>query len=166
MHTPNRQVTAMEILTTLLLLGQMIILQIREGSSAETGTPVLTMEPMWERFLTGDRIVLSCDAGGELRSVRYKWIINNITKEFRGKIYTIETAGIEHNVEYRCQTLTQTTAYSNSILASPGRPGLRLGASFPTSALSSPRHNHNPISTFTENAATRPHPGLLYLREE
>ncbi|XP_048476967.1 low affinity immunoglobulin gamma Fc region receptor III-A-like isoform X1 [Rhincodon typus] len=124
MHAPNRRGTAKEILTTLLLLGQVIIVQIREGSSAETGTPVLTMEPMWERFLTGDRIVLSCDAGRELRLVRYKWIINNMTKEFRGKIYTIEAAGKEHDGEYRCQTSTstQTTADSNSILVRISAP--------------------------------------------
>ncbi|XP_059497934.1 high affinity immunoglobulin gamma Fc receptor I-like isoform X6 [Stegostoma tigrinum] len=106
----------MEILTTLLLLGQAMIVQIQEGSSTETGTPVLTMEPMWERFLTGDWIILRCDAGRELHSVRYKWFVNNTIQEFSEKIYTIEAAGIEHNGEYRCQTLTQTTADSNSIL--------------------------------------------------
>ncbi|XP_059498333.1 Fc receptor-like protein 3 isoform X2 [Stegostoma tigrinum] len=114
----------MEIITTLLLLGQAMILQIREGSSTETGTPVLTMEPMWERFLKGDQIVLSCDAGRELHSVRYKWFVNNTIKEFSEKIYTIEAAGIEHNGEYRCQTLTQTTADSNSILVRVSAPEL------------------------------------------
>ncbi|XP_048449548.1 low affinity immunoglobulin gamma Fc region receptor III-B-like [Rhincodon typus] len=82
------------------------------------------MEPMWERFLTGDRIILSCDAGRELRSVRYTWIVNNTIKEFRGKTYTIEAAGKEHDGEHRCQTSTstQTTPYSNSILVRVSAP--------------------------------------------
>ncbi|XP_060712768.1 high affinity immunoglobulin gamma Fc receptor I-like isoform X4 [Hemiscyllium ocellatum] len=114
----------MEIFSALLLLEQVMILQIREGSSVEIGAPVLTMEPMWDRFLTGDRITLSCNAGRELRSTTYNWIVNKTTKEFREKTYIIEAATKEDDGEYRCQysTSAHTTPYSNSILVRVSSP--------------------------------------------
>ncbi|XP_043539744.1 high affinity immunoglobulin gamma Fc receptor I-like isoform X1 [Chiloscyllium plagiosum] len=114
----------MEIFSALLLLEQVMILQIREGSSMETGAPVLTMEPMWDRFLTGDRITLSCDGGRELRSTTYNWIINETTKEFREKTYIIESVTKEDVGEYRCQysTSAHKTPYSNSILVRVSSP--------------------------------------------
>ncbi|XP_060712766.1 Fc receptor-like protein 4 isoform X2 [Hemiscyllium ocellatum] len=104
----------MEIFSALLLL----------GSSVEIGAPVLTMEPMWDRFLTGDRITLSCNAGRELRSTTYNWIVNKTTKEFREKTYIIEAATKEDDGEYRCQysTSAHTTPYSNSILVRVSSP--------------------------------------------
>ncbi|XP_072422788.1 high affinity immunoglobulin gamma Fc receptor I-like isoform X2 [Chiloscyllium punctatum] len=101
-----------------------MILQIREGSSVETGAPVLTMEPMWDRFLTGDRIILSCNAGRELRSTTYNWIIKETIKEFREKTYIIEAATKEDDGEYRCQysTSAHKTPYSNSILVRVSSP--------------------------------------------
>ncbi|XP_072422789.1 uncharacterized protein [Chiloscyllium punctatum] len=94
------------------------------GSSVETGAPVLTMEPMWDRFLTGDRIILSCNAGRELRSTTYNWIIKETIKEFREKTYIIEAATKEDDGEYRCQysTSAHKTPYSNSILVRVSSP--------------------------------------------
>ncbi|XP_072422780.1 Fc receptor-like protein 5 isoform X1 [Chiloscyllium punctatum] len=114
----------MEIFSALLLLEQVMILQIREGSSVETGAPELTMEPMWDRFLTGDRITLSCNAGRELRSTTYNWIIKETIKEFREKTYIIEAATKEDDGEYRCQysTSAHKTPYSNSILVKVSSP--------------------------------------------
>ncbi|XP_059497993.1 low affinity immunoglobulin gamma Fc region receptor III-A-like [Stegostoma tigrinum] len=138
-----------------------MIVQIQEGSSTETGTPVLTLEPMWRRFLTGDWIILRCDAGRELHSVRYKWFVNNNIKEFSEKIYTIEAAGIEHNGEYRCQTLTQTTADSNSILV---RVSVPVSCPSISSDLKEPAvsiGDHFPIRCTSENG-TLPINLMLY----
>ncbi|XP_059497940.1 low affinity immunoglobulin gamma Fc region receptor III-A-like [Stegostoma tigrinum] len=138
-----------------------MIVPIQEGSSTETGTPVLTMEPMWRRFLTGDWIILRCDAGRELHSVRYKWFVNNNIKEFSEKIYTIEAAGIEHNGEYRCQTLTQTTADSNSILV---RVSVPVSCPSISSDLKEPAvsiGDHFPIRCTSENG-TLPINLMLY----
>ncbi|XP_043539666.1 histone H4-like [Chiloscyllium plagiosum] len=57
------------------------------------------MEPMWDRFLTVNRITLSCDAGRQLRSTTYNLIVNNIIEEFKGKTYIIEAARQEDDGE-------------------------------------------------------------------
>ncbi|XP_078393914.1 low affinity immunoglobulin gamma Fc region receptor III-A-like, partial [Cetorhinus maximus] len=81
--------------------------------------PRLTKDPPWERFLTGDRIVLKCDAGIKLRSRDYIWDINGWSNITRDESYTIKAAALSNSGVYKCKinssTSTMNTSYSNTV---------------------------------------------------
>ncbi|XP_072345175.1 high affinity immunoglobulin epsilon receptor subunit alpha-like [Scyliorhinus torazame] len=89
------------------------------GVRGETTAPVLTMEPPWVRFLTGDRIVLTCDAGRRSRSKNYIWHISDRGDRPGEESYTIMNASKNDSGVYKCKTTTDSsgpsTPYSNTI---------------------------------------------------
>ncbi|XP_038644261.1 Fc receptor-like protein 5 isoform X2 [Scyliorhinus canicula] len=91
----------------------------QSAAQGETTAPVLTMEPPWVRFLAGDSIILTCDAGRSSRSKNYIWHISD-----RGDIpgeerYPIKYASKNDTGVYKCKTTTDSsrssTPYSNTI---------------------------------------------------
>ncbi|XP_072345216.1 Fc receptor-like protein 5 isoform X2 [Scyliorhinus torazame] len=89
------------------------------GVRGETTAPVLTMEPPWVRFLTGDRIVLTCDAGRRSRSKKYIWHKSDRGDRTGEESYTIMNASKNDSGVYKCKTTTDSsgpsTPYSNTI---------------------------------------------------
>ncbi|XP_078069576.1 Fc receptor-like protein 3 isoform X2 [Mustelus asterias] len=85
----------------------------------QTVPPILSMEPPWDRFLTGDKIILKCDAGKNLRSRSYMWKINNQSDIVGKETYIIEAANKSDNGLYKCKTTSGSpnlsTSYSNVI---------------------------------------------------
>ncbi|XP_078390927.1 scavenger receptor cysteine-rich domain-containing protein DMBT1-like [Cetorhinus maximus] len=82
-------------------------------------TPRLTKHPPWERFLTGDRIILKCEVGKTPGSINYFWNINGQGDITGSESYIIEAAALNYTGVYKCKINTTTstlhTAYSNTI---------------------------------------------------
>ncbi|XP_072345209.1 Fc receptor-like protein 5 isoform X3 [Scyliorhinus torazame] len=99
----------------LLILG----MASQSAAQGETTAPVLTMEPPWVRFLTGDRIVLTCDAGRRSRSKNYIWHKSDRGDRPGEESYTIMNASKNDSGVYKCKTKTDSsgpsTPYSNTI---------------------------------------------------
>ncbi|XP_078069932.1 Fc receptor-like protein 2 [Mustelus asterias] len=102
-------------LAFLLLLEMVFPMTAQE----QTVPPILSMEPPWDRFLTGDKIILKCDAGKILRSRSYMWKINNQNDRVGKETYIIEAANKSDNGLYKCKTTSGSpnlsTSYSNVI---------------------------------------------------
>ncbi|XP_078390928.1 Fc receptor-like protein 5 [Cetorhinus maximus] len=100
------------------------------GSPGSIVAPRLTQHPPWERFLTGDRIVLKCDAGKKLRSINYIWNINGRGDLTGDEIYIIEAAALHDNGVYKCKIKSTTpalqTVYSNTVQLSITKPDSSL----------------------------------------
>ncbi|XP_072350305.1 Fc receptor-like protein 5 isoform X2 [Scyliorhinus torazame] len=107
----------------LLILG----MASQSAAQGETTAPVLTMEPPWVRFLTGDRIVLTCDAGRRSLSKNYIWHKSDRGDRPGEESYTIMNASKNDTGVYKCKTTTDSsgpsTPYSNTIHVNITEPG-------------------------------------------
>ncbi|XP_041038319.1 Fc receptor-like protein 2 isoform X2 [Carcharodon carcharias] len=105
----------MDLLQRFLLLGSIT-------------APRLTMDPPWERFLTGDQIVLKCNAGKNLHSMKYIWNINNQGDINGDENYIIESAAVNDSGVYKCKIKSSTsmekTTYSNTVHLNITEPDL------------------------------------------
>ncbi|XP_067833450.1 Fc receptor-like protein 5 [Heptranchias perlo] len=99
---------------------------LQEAAQAESEAPLLTIDPPWVGFLTGDRITFKCEARRELRSTEYVWNINDQGDIPGNSNYIIGAAKKKDSGRYKCKVnsliTTRDASYSNTILVNITRP--------------------------------------------